>query len=60
VEAGFLDKYDAKLKEKGFETVIMKMGDKGGSITAESEKYGIFLMGGEGKISIGVTVKKQE
>ena len=60
VEAGFLDKYDAKLKGKGFETVTMKMGDTGGSIQAESDKFTVFLMGGEGKTSIGVTVKKQE
>jgi hypothetical protein len=60
VEDGFLDKYDAQLKEKGFETVLMKMGEKGGSIQAESEKYNIFLMGGEGKISLAVSVKKQE
>ena len=60
VEAGFLDKYDALLKEKGFETVTMKMGDKGGSITAEAQKYNVFLMGGEGKMSLAVTVKKQE
>jgi hypothetical protein len=60
VEEGFLDKYDALLKEKGFETVTMKMGDKGGSITAESPKYNVFLMGGEGKMSLAVTVKKQE
>jgi hypothetical protein len=60
VEEGFLDKYDALLKEKGFETVTMKMGDKGGSITAESPKYNIFLMGGEGKISLAVMLKKEE
>lgn len=60
VEDGFLDKYDAKLKEKGFETVTMKMGDKGGSIQAENNKFTVFLMGGEGKISIGVSEKKQE
>jgi hypothetical protein len=60
VEDGFLDKYDSKLKEKGFETVLMKMGDKGGSIQAENDKYAVLLMGGEGKISIGVTLKKEE
>lgn len=60
VEEGFIDKYDAKLKEKGFETVTMKMGDKGGSIQAESTKFAIFLMGGEGKISVAVTEKKEE
>lgn len=60
VEDGFLDKYDAKLKGKGFETVTMKMGDKGGSIQAENNKFTVFLMGGEGKISIGVSEKKQE
>jgi hypothetical protein len=60
VQDGFLDKYDALLKEKGFETVTMKMGEKGGSITAENPKYNVFLMGGEGKMSLAVTVKKQE
>lgn len=60
VEEGFLDKYDAQLKEKGFETVITKVGEKGGSITAESDKYNVFLMGGEGNMSLAVTVKKQE
>ncbi len=38
----------------------MKMGDKGGSIQAENSKFTVFLMGGEGKISIGVSEKKQE
>jgi hypothetical protein len=60
LEEGFLDKYDALLKEKGFETVTMKMGDKGGSIMAENPKYNLFLMGGEGKISLAVTIKKEE
>jgi hypothetical protein len=60
VQDGFLDKYEAQLKEKGFETIIIKMGDKGGTITAESDKYSVFLMGGEGNLSIGVTVKKEE
>jgi hypothetical protein len=60
VEDGFIDKYDALLKEKGFETTTMKIGDKGGSITAESKKYNVFLMGGEGKLSLGVTIKKEE
>lgn len=60
VQDGFLDKYEALLKEKGFETIIMKMGDKGGTITAESDKYDVFLMGGEGNLSIGITVKNQE
>lgn len=60
LQDGFLDKYDAQLKEKGFETMLMKMGDKGGSITAESDKYNVFLMGGEGTLSLSVSVKKQE
>ncbi len=60
VQDGFLDKYEAQLKEKGFETIIIKMGDKGGTVTAESDKYSVFLMGGEGNLSIGVTVKKLE
>jgi hypothetical protein len=60
VQDGFLDKYEAQLKEKGFETIIMKMGDKGGTISAETDKYSVFLMGGEGNLSIGVTVKKEE
>jgi hypothetical protein len=60
LQDGFLDKYDAQLKEKGFETILMKMGDKGGSITAESDKYNVFLMGGEGTLSLSVSIKKQE
>lgn len=60
VQDGFIDKYDALLKEKGFETVIMKMGDKGGSIQAENEKYNVFLMGGEETLSVGVSIKKPE
>lgn len=60
LQDGFLDKYDALLKEKGFETMLMKMGDKGGSITAESDKYNVFLMGGEGTLSLSVSIKKQE
>jgi hypothetical protein len=38
----------------------MKMGEKGGSITAESQKYNVFLMGGEGNMSLAVSIKKQE
>jgi hypothetical protein len=60
VPDSFLDKYEAQLKEKGFETMIIKMGDKGGSITAETDKYAVFLMGGEGNLSIGISVKKEE
>jgi len=56
----FLDKYEAQLKEKGFETTIIKTGDKGGSIMAESKKFNVFLMGGEGTVSISVNVKKPE
>jgi len=59
VQDGSIDKYDALLKEKGFETVIMKMGD-GGSIQAENNKYNVFLMGGEGNLSVGISVKKPE
>jgi len=60
VQNGFLDKYDAQLKEKGFESVLMKMGDSGGSIQAENSKYNVFLMGGEGNLSLAVSIKKQE
>ena len=60
VPDGFLDKYEAQLKEKGFETTIIKTGDKGGSIMAESKSYNVFLMGGEGTVSISVNVKKPE
>jgi hypothetical protein len=60
VQDGFLDKYEVQLKEKGFETVSMKMGDKGGTISAESDKFSVFLMGGEGNLTVGVTVKNQE
>jgi len=60
VEDDFIDKYDADLKKKGFETVTMKMGNKGGSITADNGKYNIFLMGSEGSLSIGVSPKQQE
>jgi len=56
----FIDKYDAVLKKKGFETVTMKMGDKGGSITADNGKYTVFLMGSEGSLSIGVSPKQEE
>jgi hypothetical protein len=60
VQDGFFDKYEAQLKEKGFETMSMKMGDKGGTISAESDKFSVFLMGGEGNLTVGVTVKNQE
>jgi len=60
VQDGFLDKYEAQLKEKGFETMSMKMGEKGGTISAESDKFSVFLMGGEGNLTVGVTVKNQE
>jgi hypothetical protein len=60
LEDGFVDNYDSDLKEKGFETVTMKMGDNAGSITAENEKYNIFLMGSEGTLSIAVSLKQEE
>lgn len=60
VPDGFLDKYEAQLKDKGFETTIIKSGDKGGSIMAETKKFNVFLMGGEGTVSISVNVKKPE
>ncbi|MBN1820868.1 MAG: hypothetical protein JXR31_10190 [Prolixibacteraceae bacterium] len=60
VKEGFVDKYDAQLKEKGFETVTMKMGEKGGSITGEHEKYTIFLMGNDGTISLSLGLKPKE
>ncbi|KAF0200487.1 MAG: hypothetical protein FD170_3452 [Bacteroidetes bacterium] len=60
VEDDFIDKYDADLKKKGFKTVTMKMGDKGGSITADNGKYNVFLMGSEGSLSIGVSLKQEE
>lgn len=60
VQNGFLEKYEAQLKEKGFETTIIKSGDKGGSIMAETKKYSVFLMGGEGTVSVSVNVKKPE
>lgn len=56
----FLENYEAQLKEKGFETTIIKSGDKVGSIMAETKKYSVFLMGGEGTVSISVSVKKPE
>lgn len=60
LKAGFIEKYDAQLKEKGFETVTMKMGENGGSITGENEKYTIFLMGNDGTLSIAVSIKNEE
>jgi len=60
VQNGFLEKYEAQLKDKGFETTIIKSGDKGGSIMAETKKYSVFLMGGEGSVSVSVNVKKPE
>lgn len=60
VQNGFLEKYEAQLKDKGFETTIIKSGDKGGSIMAETKKYAVFLMGGEGIVSVSVNVKKPE
>lgn len=60
LQDGFLDKYEALLKQKGFETTIMKMGDKGGSVTGDSEKITVFLMGGDDNLSLSVTIKKPE
>jgi hypothetical protein len=60
VQDGFLDKYDAQLKAIGFETVIIKAGDKGGSIMGETKKFTVYLMGGEGTVSISVSTKKPE
>ncbi len=60
VEEGYIDKYNAELKQKGFETTFMKIGEQGGSITVDNDNYTIFLMGGDGKASVGVTVKKQQ
>ncbi|MBN1340538.1 MAG: hypothetical protein JXA03_14510 [Bacteroidales bacterium] len=60
VKEGFIDKYDALLKEKGFTTNVFKTGGLGGSITAESEKYTIALMGNDGDAALSVEIKKQE
>jgi hypothetical protein len=60
LQEGFIDKYDALLKEKGFETVTMKMGENAGSISVDNEKYTIFLMGGDGSLSLGISVKEQQ
>ena len=60
VQNGFLEKYEAQLKDKGFETTVIKSGDKGGSIMAETKKYSVFLMGGEGTVSVSVNSKKTE
>jgi len=60
VKDGFIEKYEARLKEKGFETTVIKTGDKAGSIMAETAKYNIFLMGGEGNVSLSINPKKPE
>lgn len=57
MESGFLDKYNASLKEKGFEPTIMKVGDEAGTITVDTEKYGVFLMGDKNNASVAVQVK---
>ena len=49
-----------QLKQNGFETTLFKIGDKGGSITAESKKFNVALMGGEGNVSVSVSIKKPE
>lgn len=60
VEEGFLEKYDARLKEKGFKTTVVKVDEKGGTISGENDKYMVFLMGGEGNVSVAVSVKGSE
>jgi len=60
VEEGFLEKYESQLKEKGFKTMIVKVGEKGGTISGENDKYTVFLMGGEGNVSVAVSVKCSE
>lgn len=60
VQDGFLEKYEDQLKQNGFETTLFKIGDKGGSITAESKKFNVALMGGEGNVSVSVSIKKPE
>ena len=60
VQDGFLDKYEAQLKDKGFETTIIKSGDKGGSVIGETNKFAVIVISGEGSATVSVSAKKQE
>lgn len=60
VQGGFLDKYEAQLKDKGFETTIIKSGDKGGSVIGETKKFAVIVISDEGNATVTVNAKKQE
>lgn len=54
-----LKAYDKDLKAKGFESVLMLIGDKGGTITAEKDGLSVALMGGDGNGSLSVQIPKK-
>jgi len=54
-----LVEYDKLLKNKGFETHFVNMGNKGGTIAAEKGDLIVSYMGGEGKGSLSVQKRKQ-
>jgi len=55
-----LEAYNKSLKSKGFETHIMMIDNKGGTITAEKGNLTVAFMGGEGKgsLSVNITIEK--
>jgi len=54
-----LKAYDKGLKAKGFESVLMLIGEKGGTITAEKDGLSVALMGGDGNGSLSVQIPKK-
>lgn len=59
IDVAAMKAYDKDLKAKGFESMLILMGEKGGSITAEKEGLSVALMGGEGNGSLSVQIPKK-
>jgi len=54
-----LKAYDKDLKAKGFESILMLIGEKGGTITAEKDGLSVALMGGDGNGTLSVQIPKK-
>jgi len=55
-----LEDYNKALKSNGFETHIMTIDNKGGTITAEKGNLTVAFMGGEGRGSLSVQLKEEK
>lgn len=52
--------YHKELKARGFESQIITIGEKGGTVTAEKGNFSVAFMGGEGNGSLSVVVNKKQ